>query len=158
MRGSCGPLAVAAAGGAGGRRAAPGLRAAAAVGDRQGQPGAEHDDHDGSGRPSASGAAPAWRRSQEHRHDPGRGGDQAQPAEHPRDAGRAVGGQGRCGLRWPIAIFPPHSSRPATPQISTPHLPQPRIVFTLPDSPGGACGAGSGTPAARLGAGARAQR
>src|SRR5208337_2181278 len=40
------------------------------------------------------GAVPGGRGSQEHRHDGGRGGDQAQAADHPRDIGGPVGRQG----------------------------------------------------------------
>src|SRR5580704_6282744 len=52
-------------------------------------------------------------------------------------------------LRRPIAIIAPQPTSPNTPATSAPHFHQASSVFTSPARPGGATGAGSGTPAAR---------
>src|SRR5947208_11260506 len=51
-------------------------------------------------------------------------------------------------LRRPIAIIAPQPTSPNTPATRAPHFHQASNVLTVPDRPGGACGAGLGTPLA----------
>src|SRR5258708_20933799 len=51
-------------------------------------------------------------------------------------------------FRRPIAIIAPQPIRPNTPATRAPHFHQPSSVLTGPARPGGASGAGLGTPAA----------
>src|SRR5215472_6720836 len=52
-------------------------------------------------------------------------------------------------LRRPIAIIAPQPISPNTPATKAPHFHQASSVFTGPVSPGGAFGAGFGTPPAK---------
>ena len=113
---------------------------------RPGQPRRPGERRAGAGADRGNRCHP-WPSPEEDTDDGGGDRGEAQATQDPRHPGRAVSSEG-----GPVPVTNGHlagaDEQPGHAADSTPHLPQAMIVVTGWVSPGGACGAGFGGPAA----------